>query len=191
MNETRTLRTHICGISKNQDAASRVHAGDKLFLGRDIDNHHDPNAIGVVNNSYQLVGYIDKECAKELAPLIDRNEIGGLCYASDITGDYDTEIGISLLLVIGDVSTLSGDLEAFASEILDVPLRNNEETSGFNPEAYAVLGIVFVLTGILLLSLEVNPLTIICFIFLLIVGLGSVSKLDLWRNPIRYEANTL
>lgn len=43
-------------------------------LIREPDNRHDPNAIQVTLGGRLFLGYVPKEIAKELAPLMDRGE---------------------------------------------------------------------------------------------------------------------
>jgi hypothetical protein len=57
-----------------KDYVSRiVHTGDEVELFRDRTNQHDANAIRVLHLSH-WIGYIDRDSAAEIAPLLDRDE---------------------------------------------------------------------------------------------------------------------
>lgn len=59
--------------SREAKAVTRhLYKGQALKLERDAENAYDPNAIQVVEpESGEFIGFIPKELAAELAPLID------------------------------------------------------------------------------------------------------------------------
>jgi single-stranded-DNA-specific exonuclease len=72
------IKTHVAGVTyENPDGTSRQEIvetcrdGEELFLLREPDNEHDPNAIAVVRRSREQCGYIPAELAENLAPSMD------------------------------------------------------------------------------------------------------------------------
>lgn len=94
------INTKIVGVThKNEDGSHRqeiieMHeVGDPLFLERDPLNEHDPNAIEVRNKFAELLGYIGRRIAKELAPKLDAG-VKTQCVIKKITGGYDEDYNL-------------------------------------------------------------------------------------------------
>ncbi len=66
------IQTKIVGM---QYAKGNVHAGEKVHLQRDPENQHDKSAIQVQNQDFKDVGFIPRETASWLAPLIDQGKV--------------------------------------------------------------------------------------------------------------------
>jgi hypothetical protein len=54
----------------------QLSIGDELVLVREYDNPADEKAIGVTTTGGTKVGYVAREVARILAPLLDRNVCG-------------------------------------------------------------------------------------------------------------------
>lgn len=55
-----------------REIVTNLEEGTKLTLEREPDNQHDSNAIRVIEpNSGEWIGFVAKEIAAELAPLMD------------------------------------------------------------------------------------------------------------------------
>ena len=81
------LYSKIRGTSYTQELVRTLNLGDELSLIRDPNNQYDANCI-TVNTSDGKVGFISKELATTLAPLMD----GGTrlcCFVTAITGGND------------------------------------------------------------------------------------------------------
>lgn len=80
MSETSPLLADPVQIKGSRHNPSRMQAlraldpGDPLTLVREPGNPFDPNAIMFVTATGRMVGYVDKELAKTLAPLIDAGQ---------------------------------------------------------------------------------------------------------------------
>lgn len=68
----KAFHSKIAGASYYQSALKRCHKGERLQLVREPHNPHDHNAIAVHGQAKQLIGYLNKGLAAELAPLMDR-----------------------------------------------------------------------------------------------------------------------
>ncbi|HOJ59079.1 MAG TPA: HIRAN domain-containing protein [bacterium] len=79
------IRTRLAGC---QYVAGEVQPGDILHLERELDNPHDPNAILVRNPDFARVGYISREMARWIAPLIDR---GALWLEAQVPADWNPD----------------------------------------------------------------------------------------------------
>ena len=67
-----SIETQIVGMQYHE---ATVRPGEKIYLEREPENPYDPNTILVKNASFQPVGYLPREMAVWLAPLLDAGEI--------------------------------------------------------------------------------------------------------------------
>jgi hypothetical protein len=58
-------------VSKNGDVQLRIAAGDRVVAQREPHNKHDPFAIAILWKDGERMGYIKKELARHLAPIMD------------------------------------------------------------------------------------------------------------------------
>lgn len=65
----REMATAVVGTQYHKGKARSEERG---HLHRESDNPYDPNAIMVLNRKHNLVGYIPKDDAEILAPIMDR-----------------------------------------------------------------------------------------------------------------------
>jgi HIRAN domain len=78
--ELTALGVHVAGVAgagrhhTEALASDAVAPGRRLHLRRDPENPHDPNAIAVHSGDGEQVGWVPRELAEELAPLIDAGE---------------------------------------------------------------------------------------------------------------------
>lgn len=94
--EATQFHTKLVGVSfeGRQDTIAGLRVGEELTLERQLQNRHDPNAIAVRYGALQL-GFVRKEIAKHLAPLID----AGVAYRARIeslTGGGDRHRGVNV-----------------------------------------------------------------------------------------------
>ena len=75
----KSFYTKVVGVTReNEDGTSRqkiigrLKAGDKAALRREPDNRYDPNAVAVCTASGEQIGYLSREVAAEIAPLLDQ-----------------------------------------------------------------------------------------------------------------------
>jgi len=85
--EAEEFYTKAVGVTfeGRQSTLAILNRGERLSLAREPQNPHDPNAIALFTNEGQQVGYLKRELARHLAPLID----SGVEYeasVSDVTG---------------------------------------------------------------------------------------------------------
>jgi hypothetical protein len=85
-----TLLTRVTGYL--YPAVARVLPGDPVFLIRDPDNLHDPNAIAVCDIAGRQLGVLPRDLAAEYASLVDHRcvYLSGRLVARD-EPDYDPE----------------------------------------------------------------------------------------------------
>jgi len=78
---------------------SQLKVGDRLVLVRELENVYDPNAIAVMTEEGNKVGYLDRGTAKDLAYSLDRLQKEQIpAEVSDITGGLtrDSNLGIRI-----------------------------------------------------------------------------------------------
>ncbi len=78
MDPTGTIKTKIVGVTfsnpggkSRQKLLKRCKKGDALLLIREPKNRYDRNAIKVCTQSHKQLGYISRELAEDMAPLMD------------------------------------------------------------------------------------------------------------------------
>jgi len=113
------FNTKIAGISFDgrQDAAAGMSEGDPLVLRRIPDHDKDPNAIAVEFGRLQL-GYLNRNLAKRLAPLMD----GGAVYRASVkhvTGGGERHRGINIWVERVDGGTAARPSRRAASAEVD------------------------------------------------------------------------
>jgi HIRAN domain len=109
----RTIHTKIRGVSKsNPDGMSRqeiirsrCHAGNALCLVRERDNPVDSNAVQVRRivrmepdkpRLGEQLGYVSRELAEDLAPLLDRGMVVMLAQILNVTGENRETLGVNI-----------------------------------------------------------------------------------------------
>lgn len=90
----------IVGVTygNRQKYVSRLKAGDALMVEREKDNPHDSNAIALYKD-YNMLGYIKKEVAAQLAPIIDSGKSVSVT-VSAVTGGSGLSYGANIEIVI-------------------------------------------------------------------------------------------
>jgi single-stranded-DNA-specific exonuclease len=87
----RTLVTRVVGVSYEgrQTIVSQLKMGETVFLVRDPDNAYDRNAIRVILGDERQVGFVNRNLAARLAPIIDQCEGVLRAQVAALTGGYD------------------------------------------------------------------------------------------------------
>lgn len=90
----------IVGVTHDnrQKYVSRLEPGDVLMVDREKDNRYDSNAIALYKD-YNMLGYIKKEVAAQLAPIIDSGKSVSVT-VSTVTGGGDYICGANIEIVI-------------------------------------------------------------------------------------------
>lgn len=89
-------------------AADAAAPGRALELRRDPDNVHDPNAIAVHGRGGEQLGWVPRELAAELAPLIDAGERwSAVVLREQRESPRDPRRGATMLLARADSVELS------------------------------------------------------------------------------------
>ncbi|MFW6026674.1 MAG: HIRAN domain-containing protein, partial [Candidatus Woesearchaeota archaeon] len=92
------LHTKVVGVTyeNRQEYINLLSKNQILNLVRQPDNKYDKNAIAVFDNDTQI-GFIKKELAKKLAPLIDKEE-KFQCKVACVTGQNKSNLGVNILI---------------------------------------------------------------------------------------------
>lgn len=92
--------TKAVGVSFDgrQEIVAELEPGEKVTLTREPANLHDNNAIAIETQQGQQIGYLKREIAKHLAPLLD-TEVNYQATVSQVTGGgTDQSFGVNLFL---------------------------------------------------------------------------------------------
>jgi hypothetical protein len=96
--------TKVVGVTYDNDDGtnrqliiSELKYNSIINLKRDYSNLYDPNAIMVVNLSGEQIGFLSRDLASQLAPLIDQ---GSQIHVeiSQLTGGGDYSRGVNILI---------------------------------------------------------------------------------------------
>lgn len=123
MGKQREIHTKLAGVThKNEDGekiqnllkdiSEFCYEGEPLSLEHDSENKHDKNAIKVFYG-FDRIGYINRDLAEELAPLVDQQRVEAeLC---EITGGEDGKsFGCNILIrIVPEGETAQTDSREF------------------------------------------------------------------------------
>lgn len=70
----RIITTKVVGVTfeNRQEVVAKLQMGDRVWLEREPFNAYDVNAIKVIRNNGEQIGYISRHLAVSLAPIMDR-----------------------------------------------------------------------------------------------------------------------
>jgi hypothetical protein len=97
--DQRPIYTKVAGVSfdDRQEAVKSLLSNTVLLLVREPENQFDTNAIKVLHGDKQL-GYLKRELAKELAPMIDSGSRFS-CLVKQVTGGSGKEsFGLNVVI---------------------------------------------------------------------------------------------
>ena len=99
------IRTKVVGVTFNnpdgtsrQSILSRLNSYSLIMLLRDRENIYDPNAIAVLNSNGEQIGFINRELAATLAPLMDSGSLFEVTITSLTGGDNGYTRGCNILI---------------------------------------------------------------------------------------------
>jgi hypothetical protein len=97
-----TIYSKIVGVTfDNPDGISRqkviesLEVSSPIKLKRDRENNYDKNAIMVVDSQSQQLGYLSKDIARQLAPIIDDGKLIKVEICS-LTGGGEYNRGVNI-----------------------------------------------------------------------------------------------
>ncbi|MEM9338038.1 MAG: HIRAN domain-containing protein [Bacteroidota bacterium] len=96
----------VVGVSKlNDDGSSRqeiilreVQEGDALFLEAEPDNPYDANAVKVLSEKKNQIGYLSSSLAEKVKPAMD-NQTEIIVRASWVNGEKMKGVGLRIELI--------------------------------------------------------------------------------------------
>ena len=96
--DARTFATKVVGITfeGRQAVAEGLSEGDELLLERQPDNAYDPNAIALIAPDGSQVGFIRRQIAAAIAPLIDAGAEYEAVVLQVTGGDQGRSLGINV-----------------------------------------------------------------------------------------------
>ncbi|WP_043931089.1 HIRAN domain-containing protein [Bacillus sp. EB01] len=101
-----------------QNVISRLSLSDTLSLERDYHNKYDGNAIAVLNEVGQSVGWVPRDIARNLAPIMDRGEIFS-AYVHNILGGGSFYFGLEIAVVRTEISYINDNVDPEKKRMLD------------------------------------------------------------------------
>lgn len=127
------ITTYVAGVTfeGRQEVIQTLSCDNLVILKREPDNHYDKNAIHIQNELGQSIGYIKRELAEKIAPVIDRvtNElITGR--VADITNPGTNNMGVKIQFQIPVIVPPPNRCGNFGSEMVTIPVRENREKKG-------------------------------------------------------------
>lgn len=107
----RSIRTKAVGVTRRndegtsrQDIIEGLTSCDQLELIRDQYNEHDENAVEVHDPTWGQIGFIKRDLAAKIAPLMDE-DVPIEAIVLDVTGGDGTNLGVNIELRIYDGDT--------------------------------------------------------------------------------------
>lgn len=150
----RHFHTKVAGVSyqnengtSRQAIARRCAAWEKLKLVHDDENPHDSNAIQVLRENGQQLGFLPAYLAAEVAA----GNAEGMRYAvfvSDVTGGREGAemTGINLLIVVAEPGVQEHEVIEFLNQHIEEATAHEPGKGGCGTGVAAALAIVTILT---------------------------------------------
>lgn len=145
--------------SSRQDIAAKCQTLEKLVLRHEEDNPVDPNAVAVLRETGEQLGYLRAELAKEVVQNAGQGYSYGVNVAEVTGGGRGEYLGVNLLIVITKPGVGSREAQRYV-DALDLSGEVLEREEGEYPFAAqktkpqsqggCVLFLCFVLLGLLL-----------------------------------------
>lgn len=151
---------HVAGEShRNADGSDRqaiiprCHVGELLALEHEPDNPHDINAIRVLRQTGEQIGYLQREFAGEVVS----RSAKGYSYHAVISGfgraRVDGPYGVSLLIIVGDEGDSDAEVVAYAQRVLakdrDIEVERatprSSGTTGVSSDVFVTIAVVIAL----------------------------------------------
>jgi hypothetical protein len=145
---------HVAGafmFQHRRDSCERLNVGDAVLLEREPENRQDRNAILVLSENGDELGYVPRQHAREMAPLLD----GGAVYEATVKRLWQTDDGNTVPFI---VSVLHYK-DSVASTTTPASRRTNTALNGTAPDA--MRGCLWVL---LLVAVGVTILVVLSLI---------------------------
>ena len=112
--EATSFFTKVVGVTfgGRQSVAGKLVVGEALLVEHQKDNPTDENAIALVRGTGEQVGFLRRQIAAALAPLVD-DGAAYVCHVRDITGGDDgRSVGVNVQVERLDVNGVAPDEEA-------------------------------------------------------------------------------
>ena len=87
---TQSIQTRVVGVTyeNRQTVVAQLEVGDEVYLVREPSNAFDPNAIMVVRQNGQQVGYLNRELAARLSSRLDTFSQPVKAFVSSLIGGF-------------------------------------------------------------------------------------------------------
>lgn len=136
LGEAQSFYTKVVGVTMNgrQEVIQRLTLDTAIILQREPTNSYDSNAVMVVTENNEQIGYLNRKLALVLAPILDQGQDYQV-YISSITGGTEGHnYGVNLLIV----------KDGLTQDSLDTGIRSRlaalNESALFEELRKAVLG---------------------------------------------------
>ncbi len=130
MSTVGTVHSNLAGL---EYTSAQVHVGDKLMLEREPENPHDKNAIRVMNGR-ERIGYLNRQDAVWLAPLMD----GWLIELRATPLHYGSHTGTPVELIVKATSRGEAMLSPNRNDSPRAILHNTMLAVYFNLDRYSL-----------------------------------------------------
>lgn len=120
--------TKAVGVTfhNRQEVIKKISDGESVYLIREADNSHDPNAIGIYYNTEQI-GYLNSRLARNLAQAMDRG-VKYDSYVTQVTGRDKDTLGVNLCIRKREQETDSKSLRLTRNQLSSLTKEELEET---------------------------------------------------------------
>jgi hypothetical protein len=131
------LYTKVVGVTRTnadgtrrQDVARRCRPGDAVILRHEPDNPADPNAIAVLRDSGEQIGYLRRALAKDL---VLASAAGHRCGAvvTQVTGGGPFRYsGVNLVIIVADPGTGDEETQGYFRDLIATSSDQLERLGG-------------------------------------------------------------
>ena len=135
-------------FAERREACERLIVGDVVTLEREADNVHDANAILVLGEGHCEVGYVPREEARTMTPLLD----AGASAEASVHRLWETPEGQIVPILL--VKVRRGDLPEAAASVLLTAGRKTASTSNAKAPGGCATALVLVVLALVLFALR-------------------------------------
>lgn len=100
------IETSVAGVTfeGRQELIKNLHIGEAIKLRREIDNPHDSNAIKVILENGYHIGYINRQLAEKIAPVMEndiktKELVGEVCSIYQVKNEQSI-IGVKIKFLL-------------------------------------------------------------------------------------------
>jgi single-stranded-DNA-specific exonuclease len=140
--EATSFVTKAVGVSfeGRQETVSHLAEGDVLEVVRQADNEKDPNAVALVTASGDQIGFLRRQIAAAIAPLMDGGTRYEACVRQVTGGEEGRSLGVNVAVTRKDATADAADASSMRSARRRDELSSMDQTALTRELTHSLIG---------------------------------------------------